>query len=331
VGVSLISPCNDLLAIAQSILFGRAIGRTELSAPPIFILGHWRSGTTLLHELLVTNEDFESPNTYECFAPTHFLVSQPWMVRFGSFLLPKQRPMDNMAAGWKLPQEDEFALMNLGLPSPYLRIAFPNVQSKMLDWLDMQTQSQEELEQWRSDFKWFLQTLTYHHSGKRLVLKSPTHTGRLGLLAEMFPGAKFIHLTRDPAKMFSSTLRLWSSLEEVQALGHSTTAADLEEYVVECNQRMYRQFVSDRKQFSTDQLAEVSYEDLAENPFEVVRSLYDQLDLGDFEATAGALNKRLEGHGDYQPNQHAVDQDLVRKVEERWPIYCEYVAQQSIA
>ena len=34
--------------------------------------------------------------------------------------------MDNMTAGWDCPQEDEFALCNMGLRSPYLTIAFPN-------------------------------------------------------------------------------------------------------------------------------------------------------------------------------------------------------------
>ncbi len=34
--------------------------------------------------------------------------------------------MDNMAAGWNRPQEDEFAVLALGAPTPYSRMAFPN-------------------------------------------------------------------------------------------------------------------------------------------------------------------------------------------------------------
>ncbi|MFO0942478.1 MAG: hypothetical protein U0930_17205 [Pirellulales bacterium] len=60
--------------------------------------------------------------------------------------------MDEMAAGWLLPQEDEFALMNLGIPSPYLRIAFPHCQEKHLDYLDMSQLSDEkvQMEGWLS-------------------------------------------------------------------------------------------------------------------------------------------------------------------------------------
>ena len=59
------------------------------------------------------------PTTYECFAPNHFLISS-WLVKRLTFLLPRQRPMDNMMTGWDRPQEDEFALCNMGIPSPYL-------------------------------------------------------------------------------------------------------------------------------------------------------------------------------------------------------------------
>ncbi len=143
-GVSLFSPANDVLALIQTALHGRRIRETRLNAPPIFILGHWRSGTTLLHEMLVNDPQFASPSTYQCFAPWHFVVSEWLMVRFGSFLLPKKRPMDNMEAGWELPQEDEFALMNLGVPTPYLRIAFPQSQPSALEYLDLQALSPQQ-------------------------------------------------------------------------------------------------------------------------------------------------------------------------------------------
>jgi hypothetical protein len=55
----------------------------------------------------------------------------------GSWLIPKQRPMDNMAAGWDRPQEDEFALLTLGAPTPYERMAFPNDEPPYGEFLDM--------------------------------------------------------------------------------------------------------------------------------------------------------------------------------------------------
>src|SRR5262249_28739134 len=98
------------------------IKRTPIRQAPLFVIGHWRSGTTLLHELLVLDERHNCPNTYQCLEPNHFLLTEGAVKRFLWFLVPQHRPMDNMAVGWDRPQEDEFALCMMGQPSPYLTI-----------------------------------------------------------------------------------------------------------------------------------------------------------------------------------------------------------------
>src|SRR5690606_26880326 len=122
--VTFATPFNAVMGLIQNWIWGRRLRSCSLHGPPIFIIGHWRSGTTLLHELLVLDERLSSPSTFQCFAPHHFLLTEWFFRGFCRWLLPGQRPMDNMAAGWDRPQEDEFALVNLGLPSPYRRIAF---------------------------------------------------------------------------------------------------------------------------------------------------------------------------------------------------------------
>src|ERR1700726_1835135 len=112
--------------IVQRLIFGKRVRECVLDAQPIFIIGHWRTGTTLLHELLTLDERHTYPTTYECLEPNHFLLTETFFQRWMRFLLPSHRPMDNMPAGWERPQEDEFALCMLGQPSPYLAIAFPN-------------------------------------------------------------------------------------------------------------------------------------------------------------------------------------------------------------
>ena len=47
---------NSLLRPVQDMCYGRYIEKTQIKDAPIFILGHWRSGTTLLHELLVLDQ-----------------------------------------------------------------------------------------------------------------------------------------------------------------------------------------------------------------------------------------------------------------------------------
>ena len=206
--ISAISIINSLLGAVQALLFGRKVARTRIEEPPIFIIGHWRSGTTLLHELLVLDERYSYPDTYCCYSPNHFLISSwciPWL--FG-FLLPSRRPMDNMAAGWKRPQEDEFALCNMGVPSPYLTIAFSNRPPQYEEYLDLQDVPPEDLARWKGALLWFLKCVTLRNP-KRLVLKSPPHTARIRVLLELFPDARFVHVVRDPCVIFPSTINLW--------------------------------------------------------------------------------------------------------------------------
>ncbi len=125
----LISGLNSLLWLMQTIFLGRRIARTQLVEDPVFVLGHWRSGTTLLHELLAADPRHAFANTYASFAPNHFLLTGRLFPKLLRLLLPSMRPMDNMPIGWDYPQEDEWAMCNMGLPSPYLTLVFPGRRS----------------------------------------------------------------------------------------------------------------------------------------------------------------------------------------------------------
>src|SRR4029453_3325528 len=140
-------------------LYGRRIAGTKIESPPLFVLGHWRTGTTLLHELLILDPRHNFPNTYQCLEPNHFLLTESIFSRVFRFLLPSRRPMDNMEAGWDKPQEDEFALCMLGAPSPYQQIAFPQNSPPGPDSLDLDGLPRAERERWKQAFDTFLKTL----------------------------------------------------------------------------------------------------------------------------------------------------------------------------
>ena len=107
--------------------------------------------------------------------------------------------MDNMAAGWDRPQEDEFALMNLGNPSPYRRIAFPNEPPVDLDYLDFADVSESEIQKWLNSLRRFLLSVSAS-TGRPLIIKSPTHTGRIAWLAREFPDATWIAIIKKTNK-----------------------------------------------------------------------------------------------------------------------------------
>ena len=205
--------------------------RTPIREAPLFIVGHWRTGTTLLHELLILDPRHTFPTTFQCLVPHHWLLTERVFPRLFWFLMPSHRPMDNMETGWNRPQEDEFALAVLGQPSPYLTIAFPNHPPQDQEAFDLERLSPHARAAWKRGFLHFLRGLTFKDP-RRLVLKSPTHSFRIKTLLELFPDARFVHIVRDPHVVFSSTVNLWKSLYRNHGL-QTPTFAGLEEYVFE--------------------------------------------------------------------------------------------------
>ena len=74
--ITIMSFWNTMLRWWQQMVFGKQVRDTRLKHPPIFIIGHWRTGTTLLHEFLILDERHSFPTTYDCMSPNHFLLTQ---------------------------------------------------------------------------------------------------------------------------------------------------------------------------------------------------------------------------------------------------------------
>ncbi len=306
---------NSLLRPLQEYLFRRHLERIQIKDAPIFIVGHWRSGTTLLHELLVLDARYTFPTTYECLAPNHALMSA-WLVTKFKFLLPRRRPMDNMATGWDRPQEDEFALCNMGLPSPYLTMAFPNEPPQYPEYLTLEGLSDGELGRWKAGLEWFLKRVTLRDP-KRIILKSPPHTGRIKTLVELFPDARFVHIVRDPYALYGSTVKLWKTLYKFQGL-QEPKHEGLEEYVFSCFEKMYDCFERDRPLIDPARFFEIRYEDLVANPIQQMRNLYEHLGLGEFETALPKLQAYFKDAEDYRTGTYQVPDSLRHEIDRRW-------------
>src|SRR4029079_14556984 len=141
-----------------------------------------------------------------------------------------------MEFGFDHPQEDEFAICVMGGPSPYAGMAFPNTSRPYLEFLDMEDCQPADMAKFKESLTWFVRSLT-HFKKKQLVMKSPPHTGRIGVLAEMFPGAKFVRIVCAPRTMFPSNKRLWPALVGPQAF-QCPRFDDLDEYIFSGFERM---------------------------------------------------------------------------------------------
>ena len=316
--VTWISAIHMVLRWLQYGRFGTRIAATPIPLHPIFVIGHWRTGTTLLHELLILDERFAYPDTYACLEPNHTLLTEHFVKRYMSWFVPSRRPMDNMAVGFDRPQEDEFALCMLGLPSTYTDFAFPNRPPLDPGSLDLRGLKPVQLSRWKREFRRFLQMLTFKDP-RRLVLKSPPHTARISVLLELFPQARFIHIVRDPYVVFHSTVNLWKTLARKHGL--QTPRADDEavrEKVFREFRVLYERLEEAKPLIPAAQFHELKYESLVKDPVNEMRRAFDALGLDGFEAYLPKLNEYLARTADYETNRFQVSDVDRAEVAKRW-------------
>ena len=320
-GTSIINSC---CAAVQRLFLNKKIADTHIEQPPIFVIGHWRSGTTLMHELLSLDQRFAYPNTVDTFTPGHFLLTRHLLEPLLWLILPKKRPMDDMSVRVDSPQEDDFALCAYGAPTPYRRVAFPNRKGRDHLQLNLSLAEPNQRVELQRALEHFIKSLTIRYGKKRLVLKSPPHTGRVKQLAQWFPQAKFIHLSRHPHKIVASTMRLWKLLDEHQAFQIPDYDEPwLKNYIFECKDLMYQAYFQQREAFQENQLAEVSFESLLKDPLNVMRGIYDQLELGEFDANEESIRSYFDARKGHKIKTSGIAPEFAEDIDHHWREYME--------
>ena len=296
-----VSLSNSLSSRLERRASGDAIEGVRVH-PPLFILGHWRSGTTHLHNVLALDPQFASPNLLQALNPHTFLRTESKMAPIAGLLMIRRRPQDEMAVGAGMPTEDEFALCALTGLSPYMEWAFPRGAHGYGKYLTFRGVPEEEAARWKAALTFFLKKLTLKYD-RPLILKSPPHTARVRLLLEAFPDARFVHIHRNPYTVFRSTKHLHDAVApyfRFQAGGDY--GAD--DRILSTYTEMYDAFFEERRLIPEGRSCEVGYEALERDPVGVIRSVYEGLALPGFEAVQPALEGYLTSIADYRKNRH---------------------------
>lgn len=311
-------PCSAL----ERIYVAWKADRPKPAAPPIFIVGHWRSGTTHLYNIL-SQTDYGFVPPLAAGLPWDFLglgsLLRPGLER----LLPKDRFIDNIPIRPDSPQEDEIAIANMSVLSFYHAIYFPRRFERFFGrglFFDGCTAAQ--IATWQRRFLHFLDKLALYHGDRRIVLKNPVYTGRIDMLRALMPGAKFIHIRRNPTDVFFSMRHFYARLFEelsLQAFGH----VDIDEVILSTYPRMMDRWLDAKTRLAPGQFVELGYEDLVERPIEEMARLYRELDLPGFEADRPKFEAYVESVRGYRKNVFTHDAAAVEMVERRWRPYFE--------
>lgn len=272
--LSVLTSAQNLL---ESIVYGRKVADTEVEHPPIFILGHWRSGTTLLHNLMTMDPEMTYANLYQCLYPGNFLLTEGIVTKLTKYIIPKTRPMDNMATTWHTPQEDEIALaIDCGL-SPYLMTGFPMRQDIYGRFYDPRDMTEDERTTWKASLLRLIKKLTIRKN-RPVVLKSPSHTYRVATLLEMFPNAKFVYIYRDPYAVYNSSMHLRQTMFAENALFPNSMEGSEDEMVM-MYEKCIRTYEDTKSLIPAGNLHEIRFEDLEVDPLGEVAQIYKVLGL----------------------------------------------------
>ena len=93
--------------------YRKHLANRPLENGPLFILGHWRSGTTFVHNIFAQDKHFGYTTTYQTVFPHYIMAMQGLFKPVMKWVMPNKRPTDNMELAPDLPQEEEFALANM--------------------------------------------------------------------------------------------------------------------------------------------------------------------------------------------------------------------------
>ena len=299
-----------------TIRYRRRIAATQIAHPPVFIIGHWRSGTTYLHELLSQDPQFCHISLWQTMLPDSFLALEP-MKRFLANFLPEKRPMDAIEVAMDGPYEDEAALAVLCPWSFFHCLYFPrNAEEQYMRSIHFQGVTGCEREQWKQAYLGFIKAVMFANHGKQLLSKNPPNTARIAILLEMFPEAKFIFLSRDPYLVYLSTKKMRHNVLDVLALQHASED-ELEQQVVDNYVRLLESYLKEKTLIPAGNLIEVRYEDLVADPLAEVKRIYSTLGLPIDQALPG-FQQYLDRQARYKTNVYSIDDEAVRRVNQSW-------------
>ena len=267
-------------------------------APPIFIVGHWRSGTTHLANLLSRSPEFAILSPIQVGLPAEALglaaIARPFVEQF----FPRTRLIDDIALASDLPQENELALANLSSLSCNHGIYFPDrLQREFERGLFADGVGAHELERWCRSLARYVGKMTRAAAGRPLLIRNPASSTRIALLRTLWPESRFIHIHRHPAAVIASSTRMTTTLIRELSLGRPH--ADAVSLVRRVYPRLMQTLIRDGDAVAGTHFVEVRHETLRQDPFGELERIHERLSLPGFRAALprfAAYLEHVRGH-----------------------------------
>ena len=286
--------------------------------PPIFIVGHWRSGTTHLCNLLAQSAAFGIVSPVASGIPHDLLLLgrllRPWLEKS----IPPDRLIDRVPVLPDSPQEDEFGLANMVTTSFLHGLYFPNkLVENFHKGMFVESWSKEERQQWEAAVKQYLKKIYLDQGGKQLLVKNPGHSTKIPILRKLFPGARFIHIYRNPYRVFPSMKNYFDKLLPVLALQHYQSS-EVAQIILDTYPRIMKTLIKDISDLPQGFGMEIRFESLEADPISQLKEIYHTLGIAGFEQAEPYFKKYLLGIRNYQKNRYHQAPEESALIRDHW-------------
>lgn len=302
----------------ERLRFRKKFAAHEPAEGPIFLVGHWRSGTTHLHNLFSQDPRFG--------LLTFVQAALPWdaMGKFKpgrammSAVMPETRGMDDVRVSIDTPQEEEMALANMNPLSFFNTFYFPkNLMRHYRQGVLFDGASDADIKKFTDAYHYLVKKFSYVNGGKQLLLKNPANTARLAFLKQQFPNAKFVHIVRNPYEVYASMQKLWPRLFTAFSL-HKHSEIDTHAHTLEIFESLTRRFLTEQPDIPSEDFLEIRFENLESNPVAELERVYDHFELADKQPALEQIQSYADSLRGYKRSSYSLPRATIEEIRQRW-------------
>ncbi len=304
----------------EKLIFNRKVSKLSLKKQPLFILGHWRSGTTLLHNVLCKDPNASYMTTYHSLFPNN--MSSKWLFKtFMRINMPDKRPSDNVQLNINFPQEDEFALSNCQANAYYNFFYFPKEYKTFYNRaIRHEGLSETEKNIWFSSYDQLIKKALLNIKGDRVIIKNPVNTARINQLIKLYPNAKFLYIYRNPITVFNSTQKFFHKLFPTLWL-HEVDKSFIDRLIFDVYKMLMDGYEEQKSMIPKENLMELRFEDFEQNPVIEMEKIYEQLLNESFNEVKPYFTEYFDSLKGYKKNKYEVEKSLIDTIYKHWGSY----------
>lgn len=316
----LINVINFPFRLYEKLFINKRFKALAIEKDPLFILGHWRSGTTHLHNLLCQDPQMGYTTTFQSVFPdTLFNKAGRFIFEgFARILIPGTRKGDNVTLGTALPQEEEFALGDKTPISFYYYWMFPrHIKSFYDSFIRFIGVDPKAIVSWKEDYRLLIKKALANTKKERYLSKNPPNTARVSVLLEMFPNARFIHIHRNPIEVYLSTHHFFTKMLPHLQL-QSIDEQKLDDAIFQLYKDLMQDYLEQKDMIPKGNLVEISFDELEKDPLSIISSIYEDLNLPGYSKAEPGFKAYVNKMKSYKKNTHVLTPELVEKINREW-------------